>query len=200
MINPKYLAGILSTPAFTLLLAGNLWSAISKKADTRCLSSFPVIAISGAHGSGKTSVFKAFTPRRKNASVNFYDDRDVVLECLKGDFDKFTFIDDFANLTTDIGRRKQQATMDLIVRKAYNGELGTLGVTIETKALRYLAASCKDRLLLLDIGARLHDPEFATLLSVLQKGSFLLDLLSNFERFISNRQFNIMSALEDYAQ
>ena len=198
MINQKHLAGILSYPTFTLLLAGNLWSAISKKADTRCLSSFPVIAISGAHGSGKTSVFKAFTPRRKNTSVNFYDDRDVVLECLKGDFDKFTFIDDFANLTTDIGRRKQQATMDLIVRKAYNGELGTLGVTIETKALRYLAASCKDRLLLLDIGAGLHDPEFATLLSVLQKGSFLLDLLSNFESFISNRQFNVMSALEDY--
>lgn len=198
MINQKHLAGILSTPAFTLLLAGNLWSAISKKADTRCLSAFPVIAISGAPGSGKTSAFKAFTPRRKNISVNFYDDRDVVLECLKGDSDEFAFVDDFAKLTTDNGRRKQQATLDLIVRMAYNGEFGTLGITIETEALQYLAASCKDRLLLLDIGAGLHDPKFAALLSVLQKESFLLDLLSNFENFISHRQFNVMSALEDY--
>lgn len=198
MINQKHLAGILSYPTFTLLLAGNLWTAIVKKADTHYLETFPVIAIRGAPGSGKTSAFKAFTPRRRVDKISFYDDREVVLTGLQQNSDEFSFVDDFAKLTTDGGRRKQQGTLDLIVRKAYNGEFSTLGITIETEALHYLATSCRERLLLQDIGAGLLDPEFAACLSVIQKGSFLQDLLADFDNFISNKDFFLMTALENF--
>ena len=199
MEKEKMISKVLSNTPFALLLAGNLWASLQTRADTCSLTTFPVIGLCGEPGTGKTSLFKVFTPKRKVLSdINFYDNKSVVLECLRRDVGNFTYIDDFANLTTDSGRRKQQHTLDTVVRMASKGEIGPLGLTLESEAKKYLASSCRERLILVDIGSGVKDPAFSSLLTEIQNSAFLEELLQNFEKYISNLHFDLKASLLEY--
>lgn len=190
---------ILEDRRFSLPLAARALAVIQPEMIRQGFRTFPVVALVGRSRCGKTELFRAVIGR-EGYEVDLCENTADVIELLTASKNKFSFLDDFANLTTDSGLRKQKKTIDVVTRLAHKGKLGVLGVTMESDAKKYLAESCVNRMLVVEMGRGVEDDEFSQRLTYLQESNDVDQLTKKFSRFMETKTCQYMQELCQYRE
>lgn len=189
----KTLKAAFEHPIFSLPLMGNIMSIMRKDMMSAGIRTFPVITLIGNYGKGKTEILRAVTPRDiSEDELTFFLDPRVIRRELEARRDSFTYLDDFARLTTHTGLERQKKVLDEFVRLAHAGKYGVLGVTMERPTISYLSDTCRSRMLFVDIGNGVNDPEISRLLTALQLSSKVDEFLDSFRLFYERKHVPFM--------
>lgn len=190
---------IITSPEFSLVIAARLLVKMRPRMIAEGLKAFPVVTLIGQPGCGKTEIIRAISRGQCTANeLSFYQKKKEIIEALSEQTDELSYIDDFANLTTDTGRRSQQNMLDTVVRMAHKGEAGMLVLTMETDARKFLATSAESRILFAEIGTGVNDPRISQQLTFLQENFELEALATEFAKFLEQEQPCYAEALAKY--
>ena len=188
-MNIEMINRIRSHPVLSVVLAGKLLAAMQPAMKAAGIDAFPVITLLGAPGTGKTAVVKSIAMSDGIFLPLTTPKKDIIKALRRASSENspaLTILDDFAKLSTDTGRRAQCSTIDTATRMGYSGETGMLVITMERAALSFLTESCRDRMLMVDIGDGVRDDDFSELVSFLQNTNDLAWLYREFCRFVQN--------------
>lgn len=177
-----FLKEAFETPPFSFALAGNLMAVLKRQLMEEGIRDFPVIALTGAPGSGKTSVARACMAGKEKEFL--FTDRvsAVKKELAKPQMqDQYILLDDCADFASPSARQKASSFLDEIVRGSYNGSLPLVVITVEENALSRITQSCRMRLLEVPVGDVLKDDRLTAILNYLQQNRMKLSGL--FEEF-----------------
>lgn len=200
----QYLKDAMETPPFSFVLAGNITKIFRENLLEEQIRDFPVIALTGSPGSGKTSVARACM--RGNVPEFLFTDRvsSVKKQLLKPELqDGYVLLDDCADFASQTARQKAQTYLDEVVRGSYNGTTPLMVITVEEKALEHITRSCRMRLLEIPVADVLKNPSLRAILDYLQQNGKALDrVFSEFERwFLGNcAQYDFQQRLRKFRE
>ncbi len=143
--------------------------------------SFYIFTPIASHGNGKTSLMRSLLKGNKFEGTFYSNDRiaDVKKKMLEL-HNQVGGYDDFTRFSSTYQRQKAASCIDMIVRLSYSGEGALLFVTAETEALKYIPASCRDRMFMISVEGFLRDEEKKEKLNFLNETSDMEQFLKEF--------------------
>ena len=185
-----YLKAAFETPPFSFALAGNLMAILKQRLVEENIRDFPVIALTGAPGSGKTSVARACLAGHEKEFLFTDKVSAVKKELSKSKMqDKYILLDDCADFASQSARQKASSLLDEIARGSYNGGFPVMAVTVEENALARITPSCRMRMIEVPVDTVLKDDRDRGILDYLETNQTrLLGLLAEFRAWHQAKQ------------
>ena len=184
-------------PAISVPLAGRFMSILRPAMLAAGIRDFPVIALTGLPGHGKTAIMRAVTGE-KDIKLTFRHNVSDLTSLLERQTNRFIPIDDFAKVKNQRGRQRQIAVMDECVRDSYSGKIGQIIITIENAALNWIAESCRQRLLLIDVGQGIKEKECSVLTYYLAESDDLAELEDAFREYVESEVFIFPASIKAF--
>ena len=193
MKTPEFVVGkcfrdALQNVPFSFVLAGNITKFLKEALLGEGIQDFPVLALTGPPGSGKTSVARAGMSG-KISEYMFTDKVSYVRNQLaKPEMqDEYVLLDDCADFASQAARQKAATYLDEVVRGSYTGTGPLIIITVEEKALERITQSCRMRMIEVPVGDVLENPILNGNLSDLQQNKEMLHkLFGEFGKWYEN--------------
>lgn len=163
-----------SKPPFSNVLYGNVLAILKQDLMRDRFRDFPVIALTGPPGTGKTSVARACITENVKTYL-FTDSVSEVKKELKNCQYELVFMDDCADFASYGSREKANRFLDEITRSSYCGIFPVLVITVEKPVLARITQSCRARLLEISLDGLLEDEAKRRQLEYLAEHKDLID-------------------------
>ena len=191
-LNIEILKSHLATiPLFLLLYLHSLLLYLHDFLLDLGFSSFPALAVIGEPGTGKTPTVTAIV--RPDDTVDLFKTprkfENRLFEC-----NGTILVDDFMDANSPAECQRVKTNYDVSVRLAFKGVVPPLVMTMESKALRFLNASGKDRVIPLFIGAGIGSSKYADELKYFQRNPDLDQLSELFKNALPE----IFPSIDEY--
>lgn len=162
------------TEPFSLAILHNTLAVIKPDLMAISFRDFPVLALTGKPGSGKTTIARVCSAENTK-EYSFTDKPSSVKKELAGLSDGYVLLDDLADYGSSYSKQKAQTFLDEIVRSSYSGKLPLVMITAEDQALTRMILSCRERLLEISVNGILDNEEIISILDYLMRNKYILN-------------------------
>ena len=192
------------TPPFSFILSGNILATLKPALFDSGFNDFPVFALIGGKGSGKTSVARACikgTPEE----YYFVDSVSKVKKELLESQAKYILLDDLANFNSYAAKQKGAKFLDEIVRTSYGSKysisMPLIVITVEDKVMPYITASCRDRMLEIQADGLIDDDKLRSILDDLNTyGANLNEIFNEFDKWYKTKEYDFSNLLYGFRE
>ena len=193
-MNFEQMKSAIEHPALSLAIIGRFMPILRPAMKKAGIDAFPVIALTGKPGSGKTSILEAIVGT--NVECTFQHNWTEVKHYLQEHRNTLAFVDDYARQSSGNVKESQASILERIVRHSYNGQAGQLAITVEKSVLPLITESCSQRILFVDIGDGVADPNISSLLYYLAESQDLFLLENGFRQFVKESSIEYSESLK----